>query len=66
MQQTHRENESKKTQLLLYAFRRQRESLLLNGVVGWPGWMPGVHQNCSITPLLSWTEERNYKERLVG
>ena len=24
-----------------------------------PGWMPGAHQSCSITPLLSWTEGEN-------
>jgi len=27
--------------------------------------MPGAHQNCSITPLLSWTGERKYDEGLV-
>ena len=31
-----------------------------------PGWMPGAHQSCSITPLLSWTGERKYNKSLVG
>jgi len=28
--------------------------------------MSGAHQSCSITPLLNWTGERKYNERLVG
>jgi len=28
--------------------------------------MPGVHQSHSITPLLNWTGERKYDERLKG
>jgi len=28
--------------------------------------MPGAHQNHSITPLLNWTGERKYDERLEG
>ena len=31
-----------------------------------PGWTPGAHQSRSITPLLSWTGERKYNERLMG
>jgi len=31
-----------------------------------PGWTPGTHQSCSIIPLLSWTGEKKYNERLVG
>ena len=33
---------------------------------GDPGWMPSAHQSRSITPLLNWTGERKYNERLVG
>jgi len=29
-----------------------------------PGWMPGAHQKCSITPFHSWTRERKYNENL--
>lgn len=29
-----------------------------------PGWMPGIHQSHSVTPLLSWTEERNIMKGL--
>jgi len=32
----------------------------------YPGWTPRAHQKCSITPLLSWTGERKYDDRLVG
>jgi len=28
--------------------------------------MPGAHKNHSVTPLLTWTGERKYDERLEG
>jgi len=31
-----------------------------------PGWTPGTHRSCSVAPLLSWTGERKYDERLVA
>jgi len=31
-----------------------------------PDWTPGAHQRHSITPLLRWTGERKYNERLMG
>lgn len=31
-----------------------------------PGWMPGIHQSCSVTSLLSWSEERKYNEKPAG
>lgn len=24
-----------------------------------PGWMPGAHESCSVTPLISWAGEKN-------
>ena len=47
----------------------QNEKMLLAGENIWwvdPGWMRGTHQSRFITPLLSWTGERKYNERLIS
>ena len=31
-----------------------------------PGWMPGAYQSHFIIPLLNWTRERKYNNRLMG
>ena len=47
---------------------KDQEDLLSFCMVWWvdPGWRPSAHQICSVTPLLSWTGERKYNERLMG
>lgn len=30
------------------------------------GWTSGARKSCSITPLFSWTGERNYNNKLLG
>ena len=42
--------------------------LSLLGTLWWvdPGWGPGAHQSRSLTPLVHWTGEKKYNEKLMG
>jgi len=51
----------------IHTIQPARNSQVLSVFLWWvdPGWTPGAHQRGSVTPLLSWTEEKKYNKRLT-
>jgi len=52
--------DARQKQQVAQEFTGKKKSIEICLLMQWvdPGWMPGTHQSCSVTPLLSWTGQR--------